>query len=123
MTSNPWADAQSTLQDLSPREVAETHYDAIVADDRERWLTTLTAHNRDMADKRGSSPEFWWDTGRRYAKEFGVHYRFNRVEREEENRAKLFFDRLHADDSPRGRPVPIHLHREEDGWRVYVVTY
>ncbi len=95
----------------------------IVADDRALWLATLTAHERDMADKRGSSPDFWLQTGRRYATEYGVTYRFRRVDREEPEYRKLFFDRLNADGSPRGRPVPIHLALEKDGRRVKMVTY
>lgn len=58
MTSNNPTDVPLTLEYLSPRQVAETHYQAIVTDDRALWLATLTAHERDMADKRGSSPDF-----------------------------------------------------------------
>lgn len=66
---------------------------AIVADDRALWLATLTAHERDMADKRGSSPDFCWQAGRRYATEYGVTYRFRRVDREEpEYRLILAYD-------------------------------
>jgi len=53
----------------------------------------------------------------------GVTYRFRRVDREEPEYRKLFFDRLNADGSPRGRPVPIHLALEKDGRRVKMVTY
>ena len=111
------------LEDASPQQVAELHYQAIVQGDRELWLATLTAEYRAMADRRGSTPDFWWQTGRRYATQYGVTYRFQRVDQEEPDRVKLFFYRLNADGSQRGMPVPIHLVKEEDGWRVEMVTY
>jgi len=116
-------DAPLVPRDLSPRQVAEMHYQSVVQDNRPRWLATLNAHEFSMADKRGSSPDFWWETGRRYATEFGVTYHFDREDFQGEKRAKLFFKRIQADGSQRGRPVPIHLVLEEDGWRVRMVTY
>ena len=76
-----------------------------------------------MADKRGGSPDFWWETGRQRATEQGVTFSFRRVDREEPEYRKLFFDRWAADGSPQGRPVPIHLVFEEEGWRVKMVSY
>jgi HEAT repeat protein len=43
--------------------------------------------------------------------------------KKEPNRCKLFFLRLNPDGSQRGSPVPIHLAREEDGWRVEMASY
>ncbi len=117
------ADRQAVLQGASPRRVAELHYKAIVRGDRELWLATLSSANRAVADRRGSYPDLWWQTGRRYATRYGVTYRFQKVAEESPNQVKLFFVRLNPDGSPRGMPVPIHLVKEEDGWRVEGVTY
>lgn len=107
----------------SPRQVAELHYRSIVEGEHPLWLETLTAENRAIANQKGSSPNFWWQTGRRYATQYGVTYRFQRVDREEPERCKLFFYRLSPDGSQRGSPVPIHLVREEEGWRVEIASY
>jgi hypothetical protein len=104
-------------------EVASLHYQAIIDDNYDLWLATLTADNRGMADVRGSSPSLWWQTGRRYAEQYGVAYRFQRIDQEDAGYYKLFFERLNADGSPRGMPVPIHLVWEEDGWRVQTASY
>lgn len=109
--------------DASPRKVAELHYRSIVEGEYTLWLETLTAENRALAGRKGTSPDFWWQTGRRYATEYGVTYRFQRVDYEEPDRCKLFFRRLNPDGSQRGSPVPVHLIREEDGWRVEMASY
>ena len=123
MTQDNASAASPTLEGLSAREVAELHYKAIADGDRAVWVTTLSQRNREMADRRGSSPDFWWDTGRRYATRYGVYYRFRQVGIEEPGYQKLFFDRLNADGSRRGRPVPIHMILEDEVWRVKMVTY
>lgn len=107
----------------SPREVAEIHYRALVEGNWDLWGATLTADNRAAASRRGSSPSFWWDTGRRYVTEYGVTYRFNRSEGIDETHVKLFFDRLGPDGTPRGMPVPIHLVLEDERWRVSIASY
>jgi|Deesub1362A_J573_1020465.scaffolds.fasta_scaffold02086_4 hypothetical protein len=107
----------------SPRQVAELHYRSIVEGDHSLWIETLSGENRAIAGRKGSSPDFWWKTGRHYATKYGVTYRFQRVEYEEPNRCKLFFLRLNPDGSQRGSPVPIHLVREEEGWRVEIASY
>ena len=114
---------QSLVPDLSPREVAETHYRAVCAGNRELWVATLVARSRQMAGRRGGTPEFWWDAGRRYATEFGVTYHFEREDQMQADYCKLFFQRRHPDGSPRGRPVPIHLVREDGAWRVQTPSY
>ncbi|MBN1262140.1 MAG: NUDIX hydrolase [Anaerolineae bacterium] len=104
-------------------QVAQAHYDAIAAGDRERWIATLNAQNRAMADRRGSSPDFWWSSGRRYAEEYGVTYHFHHTEPQDGSRIKLFFERRHPDGTRRGQPVPIHLEREGADWRVRIASY
>jgi ADP-ribose pyrophosphatase len=101
----------------------EAHYAALIRGDHPGWVATLTAHNREMAPRRGSSPDFWWQTGRRYVEEHGVTYAFARVDQLDEERAKLFFHRFNADGTPRGRPVPLHLRREAGAWRVETASY
>lgn len=114
---------QEVLRGAPPRRVAELHYKAVVRGDRELWLATLSRDNREVADRRGSYPDLWWQTGRRYAVQYGVTYRFQKVAEESPKRVKLFFVRLNPDGSQRGMPVPIHLIKEEEGWRVDGVTY
>ena len=123
MTQDNASAALPTLDGLSAREVAELHYKAIADGNRALWVATLSRHNREMADRRGSSPDFWWDTGRRYATRYGVYYRFRQIGIEEPDYQKLFFDRLNADGSRRGRPVPVHMILEDEVWQVKMVTY
>lgn len=111
------------LRTGTAREVAELHYQAVVEGNLDLWRATLKADYRPMVGRRGSTPDFWWRTGRKYATEYGVTYRFLRVDRADEHRQKLFFERLNADGTPRGMPVPIHLVRGEEGWRVEMATY
>jgi hypothetical protein len=107
----------------TPRQVAELHYGAIVVGDRDLWLATIVESTRERAHIRGTSPEFWWNAGRRFADEFGVTYHFHHADREEPEYHKLFFERRHPDGTRRGAPVPIHLVLEADGWRVQTPTY
>jgi len=123
VTQDNVSSAPPTLEGLSAREVAELHYGAIADGNRTLWVATLSERNREMADRRGSSPDFWWDTGRRYATRYGVRYRFRQVGIEEPDYQKIFFDRLNADGSRRGRPVPIHMILENDVWRVKIGSY
>lgn len=123
MTQDNTSAAPPTLEGLSAREVAELHYKAIADGDRTLWVATLCQRNRQMADRRGSSPEFWWETGRVYATRYGVYYCFRQVGIEEPDYEKLFFDRLNADGSRRGRPVPIHMVLEGDTWGVKTASY
>jgi len=103
--------------------VAEAHYGALFADNRALWVQTLDARSRQMADRRGAMPEHWWTSGRRYATQFGVTYHFERQDIVEDDYCKLFFVRRHPDGSQRGRPLPIHLVLEDDGWRVRTPSY
>ncbi len=123
MTQDNASAAPPAVEGLSAREVAELHYKAIFEGERAVWVATLCERNREMADRRGSSPDFWWDTGRRYATRYGVHYRFRQVSIEDPDYQKIFFDRLNADGSRRGRPVPIHMVLEGDTWGVKTASY
>jgi hypothetical protein len=103
----------------SPREVAEEFYEAIVAGDIERFKAALTGADREQMERvRGTSPEFWWESGRRYAEEYGVTWEFHGVREETDDKVSLWFKRLNADGTQRGSPVPIHLVRDEGEWRI-----
>jgi hypothetical protein len=119
----PELSPEEILAKGTPRQVAELHYGAVVADDRDLWVSTIVESTRKRAHLRGASPEFWWSAGRRFADEFGVTYHFHRADREEPEYHKLFFERIHPDGSRRGAPVPIHLVLEADGWRVRTPSY
>ena len=107
----------------SPRAIAQIHYDSVVSNDKNLWLKTLTANNKKLSDTKGSSPYFWWETGRKYAEKYGVYYTFLRVAEESERRVKLFFTRHNKDGSQRGMPVPITLVLENGEWRVDQASY
>lgn len=103
----------------SPREVAEEFYEAIAAGDIERFKAALTTADREQMERvRGTSPEFWWESGRRYAEEYGVTWEFHGVREETDDKVILWFKRLNADGTQRGSPVPTHLVRDEGEWRI-----
>jgi len=106
-------------------EVAKNHYYFLEKDDYEKWLETLTKDLQRSASIRGSSPYFWWNTGRRYVTEYGIHYEFYKIDLDQSNdrRVKIFFKRLNPDGTLRGMPVPIRLVLEDDEWKVFQVSY
>jgi hypothetical protein len=108
----------------SPRAVADEFYEALVAGDDERFKATVKKLYREQMERaRGASPEFWWESGRRYVEEYGVRWEFDRTAEEEADHVKLFYRRLQADGSQRGSPLPIHLVVDDDGeWRVDVAS-
>ena len=55
--------------------------------------------------------------------QYGVYYEFDRVAEADDEDQKLFFARYNADGTPRGRPVPIRLIKENGEWRVNVASY
>lgn len=102
--------------------VASKHYEELVRGNREEWLKTIVSSIRRQADVRGSSIDFWWRTGRKLA-EKGVTYKFQRVDRIEKDRVKLFFLRVDKSGKQMGMPVPIHLVREDNKWWVNQPSY
>ena len=105
------------------RKVAQKHYDLLQQDDLAKWVDTLINENKRVVLTKGSSPNMWWDLGRRYFEQYGVHYKFNRVEEKKEDYCKLSFTRYNADGSVRGMPVPIDLVRENGAWKVKQASY
>ncbi len=107
---------------LSAVEVAKLHYD-LLKESRDKWAETIVKSLREQLKKvRGSSAEFWYNTGHRYA-EKGIHYVFDHIDKEEEDYMKIFFKRLDKDGNQMGLPVPIHLVKEDGEWRVKMASY
>lgn len=103
-----------------PKETAIRCYEALQKGDRDTWTKTLTLHLQKIVDTPGSTPSFWWNTGRHYIEDYGVYYEFLKEEKAQfPNNKKFFFKRKNADGSDRGAPVPCTLRIDEDGvWRV-----
>jgi hypothetical protein len=110
---------------LNSVEIAEIFYNAIEEDDFETFKETVKKQYREQLDKkiRGTSPEFWWNSGRKYVEEYGVRWEFHEVAEESPDKAKLFFVRIQKDGTQRGLPLPVHLIVDVDGeWRVDVAS-
>jgi len=105
------------------RRVAQKHYDLLQQDNMAKWADTLTKENKEAVLTDGSSSSMWWDQGRGYFEQYGVHYKFNRVDQQKEDYCKLLFTRYNADGSVRGMPVPIHVVRENGAWKVKQASY
>lgn len=109
---------------LSAREVAELHYKFLEENNYEGWLETLIEDIRERASFRGSTADFWWNSGHKMVDYYGVTYVFQReVPTGDPKRKKFFFRRLNPDGSPRGMPVPIRLVLEKKEWRVEQASY
>ena len=105
------------------KRVAQKHYDLLQQDDLAKWAETLTMENRKTLTTKGSSSIMWWDQGRGYFEQYGVHYKFNRVDQTNEDYCRLLFTTYNADGSVRGMPVSIHLRKEDDKWKVEQASY
>ncbi|HDI31921.1 MAG TPA: hypothetical protein ENF80_03790 [Thermofilum sp.] len=106
-------------------EVASNHYRFLQEGKYEEWLSTLTKDLRETASVRGSSPDFWWRTGRRYVTAYGVRYEYYKVDERlsRATKVKIFFKRLNPDGTLRGSPVPIWLIKENEEWKVFQASY
>ena len=103
----------------NPREVAGLFYKSLVDGDKATWISTLKPDYQKSAERRGSSPYFWWETGRRYAEKYGVYYEFSHeADTGDPNRKKYFFKRKNPDGTDRGLPVPIYVIKIGDEWYV-----
>ena len=114
---------------MSPEEIAALHYNLLMKDNRDEWLKTMTKFHQGQADRYGSSPDFYWKTGRKYVDELGYSYKFKlKDERQSsDNKIKFFFHRLNKDGKKQGSgQVPIHVKKDiddNDEWRVDVASY
>ena len=105
------------------KRIAQKHYALLQQDDLAKWAETLTMENRKALTIKGGSSIMWWNQGRGYFEQYGVHYKFNRVDQLSEDYCKLLFTKYNADGSVRGMPVPIHLIKEDDKWKVEQASY
>jgi hypothetical protein len=114
---------ESMMTVADAKRVAQRHYDLLQQDDMAKWVDTLTMENKKVVLTKGSSPSMWWDLGRRCFEQYGVHYKFSRVNEKKEDHCKLFFTRYNADGSVRGMPVLIHMRMVDDKWKVEQASY
>ena len=107
------------------KKVAQKQYDLLQQDDIKKWAETLTESNKKRALNKiyGDSPDYWWKTGKRYFEQYGVYYKFLRVDKEKDDYYKFFFTRYNDDGTERGMPVPIHMRKENGKWKVDVASY
>ncbi|GEM_PF-1195676 len=107
------------------KEVAIRHYKLLENGDYEGWRSTLLLWLQGVAGQSGSSPSFWWSTGRKYVDELGIRYEYLKEEKlPYPNARKFFFKRKNRDGSDRGMPVPCLVRLDEDGaWRVEQPSY
>ena len=116
-------------QGMGPEEIATLHYKFLMENNRKEWLKTFRKYHQNQADKYGSSPDFYWRTGRKYVDELGYTYEFkNKDEKQSDDKhVKLFFYRYNKEGEVQGAgPVPIHVVKDEDEgneWRIDVATY
>jgi hypothetical protein len=103
--------------------VAQKHYDLLQQDDLAKWAETLTMENRKALTTKGGSSRLWWEQGRGYFEQYGVHYKFNRVDQKNEGYCTLLFTKYNADGSVRGMPVPILIVKENGAWKVKQASY
>ncbi|MEX2705105.1 MAG: hypothetical protein Q6352_007580 [Candidatus Freyrarchaeum guaymaensis] len=50
---------------MSAKEIAILHYKLMMENNKEEWLKTIRKRLRDKAERYGSGPYFWWDTGKK----------------------------------------------------------
>ncbi|MBS7288580.1 MAG: hypothetical protein KIH01_07520 [Candidatus Freyarchaeota archaeon] len=105
--------------------IAIRHYELLEKGDYEGWRSTLLLHLQATADRSGSSPSFWWNTGRKYVDELGIRYKYLREEKlPYPNARKFLFKRKNPDGSDRGMPVPCLVTLDKDSvWRVEQPSY
>jgi hypothetical protein len=123
--------AKKVKKGMSAKEIATLHYELLMDNKKDAWTETIKKHLRDQfkSGRRGSSPYYWWKTGRRYVDEHGYSYKFkNKDERfSTDDHIKFFFHRLNKDGKPQGSgQVPIHVIKDtEDNneWRVDVSSW
>lgn len=121
--------ADTVKPDMSPEEIATLYYKLLMENNRKEWLKTFRKHHRDQADRYGSSPDFYWKTGRKYVDELGYWYEFKHKDesQSDDKHVKLFFWRYNKDGEVQGAgPVPIHIVKDKEDnneWRVDIATH
>jgi len=117
----------SVTPGLNAKEIAILHYQLLMEDKWDDWILTITKIKRKNPKKRGSSPFYWWNAGRKLV-EKGMSYKFkNKDERfSTDKRQKFFFYRLDKEGKESGMPVPITVMIDLDDnneWRVDVSSW
>lgn len=89
---------------MSAKEIAILHYKLMMENNKEEWLKTIRKRLRDKAERYGSGPYFWWDTGRKRVDEQKMSYKFKNEDTRfrTDKHAKFFFHRLDKDGKPSG---------------------
>ncbi|MEA2071696.1 MAG: hypothetical protein U9O98_10465 [Asgard group archaeon] len=114
---------------MSAKEIATLHYQLAMNNEYDEWLKTLEKFHRDRAESRGSKPQLYWKTARRYVDELGYSYKFKeKVDRQsDDDHIKFFFHRLSKEGKAQGTgQVPIHVVKDEDEnneWRVDITSW
>ena len=115
-------------EESTAREMADTHYQLVVAGEEEAWAKTFIASDYELytrAKENGISGhvlEGRWRSARRRAKN-GVTWVYLRQESSSETEVKFFYKRVDGNGKQVGYPVPIRLVKEGDLWKVSGVTY
>jgi len=122
---------QTVIPGITPKQIAILHYKLLMEDNQKEWIKTLKKELQVIAGNPttfpGSSPYFWWITGRRCVDKHKYTYTFRNEETTEENYVKFFFNRLDKDGKPAMTgQVPIHVIKDEKSegeWRVDTASY
>ncbi len=119
----------SVKRGMTAKQIAVLHYQLLMKDKKTQWLKTIRKRLQDQAERYGSSPYFWWKTGRKRVDEQKFQYKYkNKDERySTKDHIKFFFHRLDEKGKPAGTgQVPIHVIRDPDDsneWRVDVSSW
>lgn len=114
---------------MKAKEIAVLHYQLLMENNYDEWLKTIKTILRKKAHLKGSSPYYWWRTGRKMVDEKGMSYKFKNEDERfgAENRKKFFFYRLDKEGKESGSgQVPITIIKdseEDDEWRVDVSSW
>ena len=119
----------SVKRGMTAKQIAELHYKLLMQKKKAQWLKTIRKDYRDQAERYGSSPYFWWKTGRKRVDEQEFKYKYKKKDERygTEKRVKFFFHRLDKKGKPMGTgQVPIILIRDPEDrneWRVDVSSW
>jgi hypothetical protein len=105
-----------------PEEVAQLFYKHMAEGNKEEWLATFTNYHQRTAKSYGSSPDLYW---RAYQKIKCTYRYLPEKDERSENSCRFWFQRIKADGTETGMPLPIRIMRDEESggeWRVDVAT-
>ena len=111
------------------KEIAILHYKLLMENNKEEWTKTLRPFDQNQVDIYGSSPYFWWITGRRMVEKAKNTYSFKEFDEgaSDDEYKKFWFNRLDKDGKPAGSgkvPIVLMKNQETDNeWRVSVSSW